>query len=871
MKRIISLLIAVSIIIMTIPVTMALDTSAAVQDASAERIFGLGLMPHTTIAEYSPADSISRGELAWILNNIYTYRQTISNDEFAWQFYGNAKQDIEQIKTPPAAPTVRFTDVPTSYWAYDIVDDVVNAGLMNGVSASEFLPEGVVTIEQLMKCMVVLMGYESQAQYYGGYPTGYMRVASELKLLSGVNSTGNITNDDVIKVLDNALDTNLMVFDGIVSSTSGQYIVNVKSDDTFLTGILGLGMVEGVMTDNSATSLVGDSKVDEGDCVVDGILLKSPKDSPDALLGYIGRDVECYYVIGEGSKNLDRVVYAAPTGNDKATEILADDFSSYQDGTITYYEDSKEQRISLSGSYSLIYNGKALSKYTESIFDIDDGRIVVVEHSGQVGDVVIIEDYETWFVSALDSENEMFFNRLDAVSGSVAMEDYKHAAIYRADGTPGEFADISKDSVLNVARNGDVITIHICDRIETGVIEAISSSGGDEILETAENSYVVSEAYNSYKDRIDYSVGNEYTFYMNKFGKVAWITIGTEDVYRAGWVIAMTKETNLNGRLGFYIFDATDNKAYEYYSTTDKITASDSYAKETSYKDFQKFMDIHGAYRGIVRYKVNKDNALTYIEFPITDRNSYSVDNKLALICETNKSNDTYRYGNLGGKVFMDSATKVICTDPDNLDSEEGFSVRSQSATFTAQDEYTTKCYTARKDSKLAQYVVYETATKSAAIKFASSSNTPNMALVKKVLNIYDAEEGAVKAIRAFGFPKDPIYTGGAKDVDLFLREDVKITTIMSHEFKSDIEPGDIIVYGTDTDGYVTEIRVLWDENGVNPASPAGSPGALTDSKGYYGTGDDAPTWDNSNIYTGDTTKLPNPYALETTSGVDNA
>ena len=48
-----------------------------------------------------------------------------------------------------------------------------------------------------------------------------------------------------------------------------------------------------------------------------------------------------------------------------------------------------------------------------------------------------------------------------------------------------------------------------------------------------------------------------------------------------------------------------------------------------------------------------------------------------------------------------------------------------------------------------------------------------------------------------------------------------------------------------------------------------GARGMLTDCKGFYGTGVDEPSYDGSDLFTGDTTKLPNPMSIETKANLD--
>lgn len=873
MKKIIALFLALSMMLTLVPSVMALETAPVatfnlVEESTVDRIFGLGLIPHTSKAQYQEEATFTRGELAWLLDTLYNYQTMTNSTDFTWQFYGNGTLDVNELKSAPATLEPTFEDVPTSHWGYEIIESVVASGLMNGGADGQFRPDDIVTIEQLAKCIVCLLGYESKAQYLGGYPNGYMRVATELGLLNGVKSTGTVTNAVLVRLLDNCLNVRLMEFDGIVVENDKDYIVNAGTDETFLTGILGLKLVEGVMEDNSVTSLLGKSKVEENEFVIDNVLLKAYTDIAGSLYGLIGREVECYFVGDPASKKHDVIIYAAITGTDKATVLTPDDFINYSAGSINYYEGTKTKKIVLSDLFGLIYNGKALSAYDESVFDISDGTITVVENGGDGIDVVIIEDFKTWYVTAVDQNTLKIFNRMPEKGAleNIDLDDYKYITITKADGTPGTIADILPDSVIDVAANDDAVTIRIANASEVCVIDSLIKENGKTVLGAGEREFEISEAYYNFEDRLDFKVADEVTVYLNSFGKIAWMVYGAETAYKTAFIMdAATDLVDMVNKAIFKMYDAADKAVVTFYANPDKVRISNSVGKESEYKNMDKLISDYGAYRGIVRYLLNADREIVYIEFPITDiRNQ--AEEKLTLIAETT-DDDRFRYNNFGGKAISDANTVVFCVDPANIDNENGFDIRTVSATFSNEQEYVTKCYSTKLKSKMAEIIYYETESKSATINYNTGIK---FGIVKSVSNVFDEEEmESVKAIKAYTTTISSSST--STNSILKLTEDCKILNPLEGEYVGELEPGDCFFYGTDAYGYVNEIRVLFDQNGVNPDSPNGAPGRLVDSKGYYGIGDDAPTFSTSNVYTGDPKKLPNPLTLATSSGVHQA
>jgi hypothetical protein len=61
----------------------------------------------------------------------------------------------------------KFADVSTSHWANKYVEYGVENGIINGVSADRFNPEGPVTGAQLAKMLLVAIGYGAKGEYIG--------------------------------------------------------------------------------------------------------------------------------------------------------------------------------------------------------------------------------------------------------------------------------------------------------------------------------------------------------------------------------------------------------------------------------------------------------------------------------------------------------------------------------------------------------------------------------------------------------------------------------------------------------------------------------------------------------------------------------
>ena len=93
----------------------------------------------------------------------------------------------------PAFAARAFTDVPSTYWAYDAIQYVVDEGLFSGTSGSTFTPGGTMTRAMLWVVLARMDGVDTSATNGGAwYQTG-LDWAVEAGISDGTNANGSIT------------------------------------------------------------------------------------------------------------------------------------------------------------------------------------------------------------------------------------------------------------------------------------------------------------------------------------------------------------------------------------------------------------------------------------------------------------------------------------------------------------------------------------------------------------------------------------------------------------------------------------------------------------------------------------------------------
>ena len=112
---------------------------------------------------------------------------------------------------PPAAKTEDFADIPSTEWYYDEVSYVIEAGLMNGMSKTEFSPDSSMTRAQLVTVLWRLDGKRyASGEYFDDVPFGEwyeyaVNWAAENGIVNGVGNgkfdpDGNVTREQIATI-----------------------------------------------------------------------------------------------------------------------------------------------------------------------------------------------------------------------------------------------------------------------------------------------------------------------------------------------------------------------------------------------------------------------------------------------------------------------------------------------------------------------------------------------------------------------------------------------------------------------------------------------------------------------------------------------
>lgn len=418
-----------------------------------------------------------------------------------------------------------------------------------------FVPDGEVTYAQVCVMLVNAMNYQDDAEYYGGYPNGYIKVAgmSDLEITKNAPGAADVASDRgvVIKMVYNALLGQYKEINGYENGAP-----TYKANGTLAKAKFDVIDKKGVLTATSKTS-VSSTDVQDGQ-----IEIVSDEDDEAKLFDcdltgledYLAQKITYYYKENSG---LTPKVLAVTYDASKTTTFKADaDDIQTVEGFDTdegkFKIDGVSKKKNCAGA-SIVYNGKIISKSQlaelgESINDLllpEKGNIRLVDSDkDDVFDVVFVDSYETMVVSSATDER---------IVGKVADDDNfgdTKALTIKLDDSEDRTISVTKagnEIRLRNLKKNDVATIRrslddtVVDVVVTGESFTGSASG---ISKKVDKSYATINGtkYDVANVAVgDLVSGTQSTFYTDMFGRIAYIESaggsGLQSGEKYGWIM----------------------------------------------------------------------------------------------------------------------------------------------------------------------------------------------------------------------------------------------------------------------------------------------------------------------------------------------
>lgn len=727
-----------------------------------------------------------------------------------------------------------FSDVAADHWASGSINLAYQSGVVKGMGDGTFAPESEVLYEQFVKMLVAALGYEPQVETLGGYPTGYLVVASQKNITKGATGSAGtpVARSVAARLLYNALDVNMMKQTKFVKGEEEYAEAEDKENYTLLNKCLGFDKIEGKIgsvnfaatTDEDAQTTVTFDKGFKFNKL-------SKDDSADYEATYnVGNtdaaNYEKFYVVayvGEDDATGKDTIYAISPKASKNNTLeldyedlvsLTKDGSSYK---LKYDDNGTDKTVTLDDA-SFYYNGVEDATKAISFLTAGDrpGHVTLVSSEGNTktfDSAFVIEYGVSYVVKEIDSK----YNRITDLANDNTVRFNKDDVTYNfiKNGENVTFADIAVGDVITLADSSDkkVETVYIGGGKVEGTVTEERPSNNDNYFTIDGNEYRVDKASGE-----EISVKDSGVFYYNIDNRIVYKDATAGKV--GDYAFLYTSDTDVS--LGSKSIEVQYLKAdgtWEVSKFASNVTLKYG-SKNTSYKindivkgdrdvqvndaaekvKFSDYFDAKGALKApqLVEISKNSSGLVNEVAFASTS----SADDKYFYVKSADGADYTASSQKIG-KFYVKNDTPVFVVDEKATSNDKYVMITTAAKALKDTQSYATvSAYDVDSNNYPSALVISKEnigAEADSHIFVVSAVSTGNNADNQKVARIKGYTEGQFVT---FETSED-----GVKIVD---RADKELFASASYDtVASNINAGDTVLMSLDAAGAVDNIKVL--------------------------------------------------------------
>lgn len=630
-----------------------------------ELLENMGIYTYDDEMEYSE-DELSREHMARIL--LYFYEKQRNTD--VKEYTG---------KTP-------FTDLDETFWATGEIMKLVERGCLNGFSDGTFRADDPVTYAQVIKALVVILGYEEEAKISGGWSNGYMAVADKLRLGDGVSlGVGDsVTKGDFTKIISNALEANVMK----VALSAGE---TKYEEGESLLNELGFFKIKGIVSATDKTSLLGEEECSEGFVKIDDEQIKTDIDCSK----YLGLKVEAYY---KDEKDMDspELIYLKEYKNNTVTVEYTDIDDTTTVNSFVYYDASRKRTVDLLPDINFIFNERRLTYFSKMHLKPKNGNVVLIDadNDGKY-ETVKVKSYIDYIVSNVAADDDKIYitdkNEKTPIEINIEDDDWS----VTKNGEEISYKDIKKNMILSIAADkmsqdnltvesdAEYFEIAVSDNTVEGVASSYSTDDNEITIDGTV--YKISNWFDN--TRYNLFTGVNGTFYLNANGEVCSVEYKREESY--GFITRAYSDDNDEKILWVKIYTQDDEFVLYKCASNLKIDGerykeaqkSIDHIKEAAvkFKSYtQSIFENANGTEQLVRFKVNDDGELTSIDTVMDDYDNKTKEkecfrfSKYMSASENNVIRCFKNARNIAGEIGM-ASDMITFEIPNDLSDTNGF------------------------------------------------------------------------------------------------------------------------------------------------------------------------------------------------------
>ena len=577
---------------------------------------------------------------------------------------------------------------------------------MNAISAAtSFNPNENITAIQFIKMLFNLLGYENQAEYAGGYPSGYYQLAAGKGLLKGLSGGQNdsLTYLTASKIVINAF--NLPVVQ-MISMKDGNMRYSTYENETFLSLIFSMKKGRGILTATPLTGLFSqNSYTPDGKVKIGSTEFKTG--SLD-IEKYIGYSLEYYYTDVDSEYTLR---YAEPeAGNNTVMTFLPSDIKKIEGRIITYMANDKYVNIKISDSADFIFNG-CNATYSPNDLRISSGSVKLVDNdSNGTYDVVVVESYISLVVGAVVLNDEKIFDQYK-IHNPIELRNSDIVNI-SLDGNKLELDDILGLDVISVAQSKPIsgksrfTDIIVYNEVVEGAVDEIYSDDEGDFAIVSGTRYKKSNYYNSALQigmTNEFKAGQEITMYIDAFGNIVGADNISDGDMSFAYLVSSSIKSPIDNDVKLKLF--TSDGEFLELQLADKIELNKASVKLAALLGDGNIFQNNTAVPQLVRFSLNQDEQINKLTTAFSYSGEADLDSfkKQGILSKSIKYDvgvyniNTYSLcpnsSSAAPAFYMDTRTVVFDIPLDDKNNDDLYQIRSVSSFSNEERMYNAMAY----------------------------------------------------------------------------------------------------------------------------------------------------------------------------------
>lgn len=654
----------------TVRVSLAPDIAGTKYEEAAELLGALGIMVgDAENGAFRPNDPIIRSEMAKVA--VYS----VGLEDIALSSNGS----------------VRFPDVPSNHWATGAINVADQQGMVTGDDTGTFRPDDPVLLQEAVAIIVRALGYEPAAADKGGYPSGYLYIASSNQLLRGIEgaTAAAATRGDIAQLIFNALTVNLMEQVGFGSEAKYEVV-----DKTLLYDKLNVEKGYGQIFGTGETSLTGGSTTSEDRIQIADKIFFLGDTNAKQLLGY---NVLYYARLDKTTDEKTLIDVREQSSKNKTVTAVANDIVSVTGNvgetlTFEYWAndtDKSTKTAQIAADAVYIYNGKYKTGVTADALKPSAGNVTLLDSdTNGLYETVFVNHFTNIVVDTVSSVTGRVTDKY--LNGSLVLDENSNEIMYTLikNGQEIKPAELNEWNVISYTISDDKLLIkgYVSDACVNGVITEVTDKG-----------YRIGSGEKTYKKAASYpneiSLRDRGTFYLDIEGNIAAVdenaVVDTEISASKNYAYltdaAMKDGFDLTAQ--FKLFTATGET--KILTSTEKMRYNDTYGMKA-----EDVVTALGGARAItsqlIVYETNSSGNITAIETAY-DNTSTGAPNIGKFTVNIKRNDMVYKSasGKLGN-VGINEKTVIFDIPSDAAGDTDKYSVRTASSLSndTAYDAY---------------------------------------------------------------------------------------------------------------------------------------------------------------------------------------